>query len=298
MTLQTQTVDHRRPGRRLSGSLSSSSGWKWSAQARGVGAAARHVASRPARRAASSATRSTSPGIIDHWKGSTHAAKGVGCVECHQADERRCRRVRPLRRMIATVVTPRDCGRCHQKEYEEFEHSHHAKAGNILASLDNFLAETVEGSRVPFNPHSPTPGHDVDEGQRHGERRTWLPAVPRQQGGAGGDRRRPDYASTTSSPTPTASRPTRTPSRKIKTTTRRPAACSRRHLAQHGHRPAESRRLARLLLGLPLAARLLAAPGPAAGELRQVPPRSRSSAEGDLRRIEARRRVSRSEAIT
>lgn len=40
--------------------------------------------------------------------------------------------------------------------------SHHAKGGNILASLDNFLAETVEGSRTPFNPHSPTPGHDVN----------------------------------------------------------------------------------------------------------------------------------------
>jgi hypothetical protein len=39
--------------------------------------------------------------------------------------------------------------------------SHHAKAGNILASLDNFLAETVEGARTPFNPHSPTPGRDV-----------------------------------------------------------------------------------------------------------------------------------------
>ncbi len=25
----------------------------------------------------------SSPGIIDHWKGSTHALKGVGCVECH-----------------------------------------------------------------------------------------------------------------------------------------------------------------------------------------------------------------------
>ena len=36
--------------------------------------------------------------------------------------------------------------------------SHHASAGNILKSLDNFLAETVEGSREPFNPHSPTPG--------------------------------------------------------------------------------------------------------------------------------------------
>ena len=33
-----------------------------------------------------------------------------------------------------------------------------AAGGNILASLDNFLAETVEGSRVPFDPHTPTPG--------------------------------------------------------------------------------------------------------------------------------------------
>ncbi len=40
----------------------------------------------------------------------------------------------------------------------EFAASHHATGGNILASLDNFLAETVEGSRVPFDPHGPTPG--------------------------------------------------------------------------------------------------------------------------------------------
>ena len=26
------------------------------------------------------------PGIIDHWKGSTHARKAIGCVECHQAE--------------------------------------------------------------------------------------------------------------------------------------------------------------------------------------------------------------------
>jgi hydroxylamine dehydrogenase len=38
---------------------------------------------------------------------------------------------------------------------------HHAKAGNILASLDNYLAETVEGARLPFNPHSPTPERDT-----------------------------------------------------------------------------------------------------------------------------------------
>ena len=64
--------------------------------------------------------------------------------------------------LIATIVTPLDCGRCHIKEAEEFGRSHHAKGGNILASLDNFLAETVEGSRIEFNPHSPTPGKAVD----------------------------------------------------------------------------------------------------------------------------------------
>lgn len=100
----------------------------------------------------------STPGIIDHWRGSTHARKGIGCVECHQADQGDIDAFSHYGQTIATVVTPRDCSRCHKTEYDEFEHSHHAKAGNILASLDNFLAETVEGSRTPFNPHSPTPG--------------------------------------------------------------------------------------------------------------------------------------------
>ncbi len=98
------------------------------------------------------------PGIVDHWKGSTHARKGVGCFDCHLADKGDPDGFDHEGYHIATVVTPRDCARCHPHEEGEFARSHHAKAGNILASLDNFLAETVEGSRVPFNPHSPTPG--------------------------------------------------------------------------------------------------------------------------------------------
>ena len=43
------------------------------------------------------------------------------------------------------ILTPRDCSRCHAKEYAEFESSHHAKAGDILASLDNVLAERAAG---------------------------------------------------------------------------------------------------------------------------------------------------------
>ncbi|OQZ05402.1 MAG: hypothetical protein B6D36_10350, partial [Planctomycetes bacterium UTPLA1] len=83
-------------------------------------------------------------GIVDHWRGSTHAAKGVGCVECHQADPADVDGFQHYGVLIATVVSPRDCSRCHPTEFNEFEHSHHAAAGNILASLDNFLAETVE----------------------------------------------------------------------------------------------------------------------------------------------------------
>src|SRR5262249_49163986 len=95
------------------------------------------------------------PAIIDHWKGSTHARKAIGCVECHQADKGDVDAFDHYGALIATVVTPKDCSRCHATEYKEFAQSHHAKGGNILASLDNFLAETVEGSRVPFNPHAP-----------------------------------------------------------------------------------------------------------------------------------------------
>ncbi len=107
----------------------------------------------------------TTPGIIDHWKGSTHAAKAIGCVECHQADKADADAFDHYGAVIATIVTPNDCRRCHQKEAEQFAHSHHAAGGNILHSLDNTLAETVEGHRVPFNPHSPTLGRDDLKGK-------------------------------------------------------------------------------------------------------------------------------------
>ena len=102
------------------------------------------------------------PGIVDHWRDSTHALKGVGCVDCHQAHEDDADAFPHYGYTVATIVTPRDCAVCHGEVAKEFEKSHHAAGGNILASLDNFLAETVEGSREPFNPHSPTPGKAVD----------------------------------------------------------------------------------------------------------------------------------------
>lgn len=128
-----------------------------------VGKAAGHIAVPVRSRTCVECHGKQSPGIVDHWKGSTHAEKGVGCVECHLADKGDVDGFSHYGELIATIVTPRDCSKCHEREFNEFENSHHAKGGNILASLDNFLAETVEGSRVPFNPHSPTPGKGGDK---------------------------------------------------------------------------------------------------------------------------------------
>lgn len=102
------------------------------------------------------------PGIVDHWKGSRHATAGVGCFECHEAQPGDADEFTHYGSRIATIVTPRDCARCHTDVAAEFQRSHHSKAGNILASLDNFLAETVEGGPSAFNPHSPTPGKAID----------------------------------------------------------------------------------------------------------------------------------------
>lgn len=127
------------------------------------GLAVRHVSYPEDSKTCIECHQKESPGIVDHWEGSSHAVKGVGCAECHKAEEGDVDAYDHHGVTIATVVTPLDCSRCHKTEYEEFVHSHHAKGGNILASLDNFLAETVEGAREPFNPHSPTPGMVIDK---------------------------------------------------------------------------------------------------------------------------------------
>jgi len=98
------------------------------------------------------------PGIVSHWRGSAHADLDVGCVDCHKAEQGEIDAWEHEGEWIATVVTPKDCGECHEDEYKEFSASYHATAGNILHSLDNLLAEVIEGHRGPVrvpNPHQP-----------------------------------------------------------------------------------------------------------------------------------------------
>ena len=78
------------------------------------------------------------PGIISHWEGSTHAEKGVGCVGCHTAAADEPDSYLHYGEVLATVVTPLDCARCHPAEAQEFAQSHHAKeVGSVELPLSS-----------------------------------------------------------------------------------------------------------------------------------------------------------------
>ena len=85
------------------------------------------------------------PGIVAQWQKSSHRPHGVGCYECHKADKVDKDAMEHNGYTIAIIVSPRDCGRCHEAEMKEQEASHHAEAGNIINSADGLLGQTVGG---------------------------------------------------------------------------------------------------------------------------------------------------------
>ena len=85
------------------------------------------------------------PSIVASWRTSEHAEAGIGCFECHQAQPGDPDAIEHFDNLVAAIVSPKDCSRCHQAEAEQFLASHHAKGGEVLGSLDNYLGEVVEG---------------------------------------------------------------------------------------------------------------------------------------------------------
>jgi formate-dependent nitrite reductase cytochrome c552 subunit len=92
------------------------------------------------------------PPIYQQWGNSKHYRANVGCYECHAAAQGEADAFNHEGYWIATIVSPKDCARCHVQEAEEFAHSHHSKGGRIIGSLDNHLAEVVEGNRGLVTP--------------------------------------------------------------------------------------------------------------------------------------------------
>ncbi len=89
--------------------------------------------------------RELSPSFVHEWQISSHAKKGVDCYSCHKAEKSDPDAMDHNGFTIAVLVTPKDCGRCHAKEVTEMTGSHHAMAGDILNSLDNYLGEVLGG---------------------------------------------------------------------------------------------------------------------------------------------------------
>ena len=99
------------------------------------------------------------PGIVQQWGRSKHYGANVGCYECHQADEGDVDAYihddKKVNKTISIIVSPKDCSNCHEKAAHEMTTSRHAKAGHIIDSLDNLLAEVVEGNRGMITPGFP-----------------------------------------------------------------------------------------------------------------------------------------------
>ncbi|MCC6738822.1 MAG: hydroxylamine oxidoreductase [Planctomycetia bacterium] len=92
--------------------------------------------------------REKSPALYQMWGASRHYRANVGCFECHQANEGDPDAIEHYSFRIAVIVSPKDCSKCHEKEAGEFAASHHSKGARILGSLDNTLAEVVEGNNA------------------------------------------------------------------------------------------------------------------------------------------------------
>lgn len=88
---------------------------------------------------------SGSRALVMEWESSRHAASGVGCLSCHGMPETAETAAQHMGFSVSAIVSPKSCATCHQREYQEFSRSHHARAGEIIASLDNVLAERAAG---------------------------------------------------------------------------------------------------------------------------------------------------------
>ncbi|MBI3564385.1 MAG: hypothetical protein HY079_04225 [Elusimicrobia bacterium] len=86
------------------------------------------------------------PALTMEWQRSKHASNDVSCLQCHQADAGTPGSWVHHGERISTIVTPKTCAACHADETAQFSRSHHARAGEILASLDNVLAEKAAGT--------------------------------------------------------------------------------------------------------------------------------------------------------
>jgi len=83
----------------------------------------------------------SSAGLTHQWKNSAHAQANVNCLDCHQAYEDDPDAMEHEGSVIATIVSPKDCGRCHTTELKQQQGSVHTKAVSVIKNRMPALAE-------------------------------------------------------------------------------------------------------------------------------------------------------------
>ncbi len=82
-------------------------------------------------------------GLVADWSKSRHAYVNVSCLECHQAgpadtDVSKAH-LQYSKASISTIVSPKDCSRCHPAEAAEYAKSKHANTLELIWKIDPWL---------------------------------------------------------------------------------------------------------------------------------------------------------------
>jgi hypothetical protein len=89
-----------------------------------------------------------SPGITEQWRKSAHAKAKVNCLDCHKAEIDDNDAITHEGVVIATIVSPLDCSRCHHTEYEQHKGSVHSEAVSIIEDRLPALAGHLGGDAI------------------------------------------------------------------------------------------------------------------------------------------------------
>ena len=102
----------------------------------------------PAGKECVSCHEKSSAGLTAQWKRSQHAEAGVNCLDCHKADIDDADAITHEGAVIATIVSPLDCSRCHTTEYEQQRGSVHSEAVTLIENRLPALAGHVGGAAI------------------------------------------------------------------------------------------------------------------------------------------------------
>lgn len=79
------------------------------------------------------------PGLVDQWKASLHAEKGIGCADCHGTAHNS-----PNNVAKAQMPSAGTCGGCHDQQFKQFSAGKHALAEDAMNAIPMLALQPPE----------------------------------------------------------------------------------------------------------------------------------------------------------